>query len=148
MAEPDLVTTPHSETGTSLSAIGSPGTREFIRYFIASLAALAVDFSALAYLTSGLGIDYLISAAIAFFLGLVTVYVLSVLWVFDQRSIRTPLVEFLVFAAIGAAGLLLNEIALWLLTGVFGMFYLVSKCLSVVLVFTWNYIARKFLLFR
>ncbi len=148
MAEPDLVTTPDAETGASLSVIGSPGAREFIRYFTASLIALAVDFAALAYLTSAVGIDYLISAAIAFFLGLVTVYTLSVLWVFDRRSLRTPLVEFFLFAVIGAAGLLLNEMVLWLLTGVFGTFYLISKCVSVIFVFTWNYIARKFLLFR
>ncbi len=148
MLDPDIVTAPESEAGISLSAIASQDTREFIRYFAASLVALVVDFGILTYLTGVLNIDYLISGAIAFFLGLAIVYTLSVLWVFDRRSVRTPFVEFIIFAAIGIAGLFLNEVVLWLFTGVFGMFYLISKCLSVVLVFMWNYIARKFLLFR
>ncbi|MBI5457530.1 GtrA family protein [Candidatus Kaiserbacteria bacterium] len=148
MTEADLVTAPDSETSPSLLAIGSSSTREFIRYFAASCVALAVDFSALAYLTSVVRIEYLVSAAIAFLLGLASIYILSVLWVFERRNAREPLVEFFVFAAIGVVGLFLNEAVLWLFTGVFGIFYLVSKCLSVVLVFMWNYIARKFLLFR
>lgn len=51
------------------------------------------------------------------------------------------------FALIGLVGLGLNELVLWLLTGLLGVFYLTSKIASVALVFTWNFAARKWFLF-
>ncbi len=143
----DIVTNPASEVAPGVSFIGSEGAHEFVRYFAASGIALIIDIGTLWLLTSVFNVSYLLSGALAFTLGLITVYVLSTRWVFSSHSIKSPLAEFGMFALIGLVGLGLNELVLWLLTGLLGVFYLTSKIASVALVFTWNFAARKWFLF-
>ncbi len=145
--ELDIVTAPESEASATLSLAGGRGMQEFIRYFMASLIALIVDVGALYILTSQLGVSYLYSGAIAFLLGLTIVYLLSIFWVFEKRTSMHMGVEFLLFALIGVVGLGINEGVLYVLTGIFGAYYLFSKVASVVVVFSWNFLARKYLLF-
>ena len=121
---------------------------EFLRYGAASAVALIADAGSLYVLTSVFGLPYLYSGAVAFLLGLGVVYALSVLWVFERRTTNNTYVEFLLFALIGVVGLGINEGILWLLTGVFGLYYLLSKAASVAVVFCWNFLARKYILFR
>jgi len=147
MAETDIVITPEAEPTASLSLLGSEGTREFIRYTVASAIALSADFAALAMLTNVFDVSYLFSGAIAFILGLCIIYLLSVRWVFAHRHLRNATLEFAIFAGIGLIGLGLNELILWLLTGFFGVYVLISKITSVIFVFSWNFAARKFSLF-
>jgi putative flippase GtrA len=148
MAEEDIVVAPESETAPGVEVLGSETTREFMRYFVASALALAADAISLYLLTSVVGVPYLVSGAIAFLFGLSIVYLLSVRWVFERRSLQSPVTEFALFATIGIVGLGLNELVLWLLTGVAGFHYLLSKFGSVVIVFSWNFGARKYFLFR
>lgn len=130
-----------------MTALGSSTLHEFIRYLAASLVALGVDVGVLALLTGVFGVPYLISAAISFLLGLSVIYIASIYWVFEARSMRSPAVEFGVFFTIGLIGLGINELILWVLTGGLGLYYLASKMASVFVVFTWNFFARKYVLF-
>ncbi len=148
MSEHDLATSPESRTAPFIASIGSEGLHEFVRYFVASALALLVDVGALTILTSVFGVPYLWSGAIAFIVGLIVIYILSTHWVFAHRIVRSPLLEFGIFAGIGVVGLGINELVLWILTGGLGLFYLYSKMASVILVFTWNFAARKLFLFR
>lgn len=144
----DLLTNPAGADTTALSFLGSHGFHEFVRYFLASAVALLVDAGLLWLLTSIFAVPYLISGAIAFTAGLVIVYVLSITWVFEARTLRDPVVEFVTFALIGIAGLLLNEIILWFFTSLVGLYYFFSKAISVIFVFSWNFAVRRLLLFR
>ena len=144
----DIATVPESESATSVAFFGAQGTREFVRYFLASGVALAVDVGALALFTDVFGVHYLASGALAFTLGLIVIYILSIFWVFEHRTLRSLRVEFALFALIGVIGLLINESMLALLTGYFALHYLFSKAVSVIVVFSWNFGARKYVLFR
>ena len=147
-AEPAAYPEIETEPAPVLTTLGSTGVHEFTRYLIASAAALAIDTGSLVFLTEYIGVPYLISGAAAFLLGLATIYVLSILWVFEHRRVRSAWKEFFLFTVIGIAGLLINEAMLWIFTGLLGLYYLVSKFLSVLVVFTWNFSIRKFWLFR
>lgn len=144
----DILTAPEAATSPAISVLGSRGVREFVRYFIASAAALAMDIGTLYLLTDVFGVPYLYSGAGAFMLGLAVVYILSISWVFERRLVKNVAAEFFFFALIGLVGLALNEGVLYVLTGVLGFFYLFSKIASVAVVFTWNFFARKYMLFR
>ncbi len=144
----DIAITPETEETALVSFLGSTGLHEFIRYFGASAIALALDTGILWFLTSILSVPYLLSGAIAFTAGLVAVYYLSVNWVFENRLLRNSFAEFTAFALIGLVGLIMNELILWLFTSIVGFYYLSSKIFSVLVVFTWNYTARRTLLFR
>ena len=120
---------------------------QLIRYGFVGGCAYVVDFGSLYLLTDHLGVHYLLSAAIAFLLGLVTNYILSIVWVFHTRSVEDRKKEFFIFAVIGAVGLGFNELLIWFFTETGGYHYLVSKLCSTVFVFFWNFFARKKILF-
>lgn len=121
--------------------------KELMRYGLASAAALAADVGLLYALTSWAHVPYLISALAGFMAGLAIVYTLSVTWVFKKRALEDRRAELLIFAVIGVVGLGINELVLWALTDGLGLYYLLSKAVSVGAVFTWNFGARKYMLF-
>lgn len=121
---------------------------QFARYTVVGGVAFAVDFGVLFALTHYAGIYYLTSAAISFTLGLAVNYWLSRTWVFSNRTLANPALEFTVFAAIGVAGLGWNELGMWLLTSKLGLYYLLAKIVTAALVYLWNFGARKYALFR
>ena len=120
---------------------------QLLRYTFVGGCAYTVDFGALFLLTDYLKIHYLISAAIAFTLGLLTNYTLSILWVFSKRTVSNKQVEFLLFALIGMVGLGFNEAIMWFFTGLVHFHYLISKLISTLFFFFWNFFARKKILF-
>jgi putative flippase GtrA len=121
---------------------------QLVRYTFVGGLAFLVDFGLLYVLTDGAGLYYLLSATLSFLAGLVVNYVLSVSWVFSRRTLESRWAEFLIFAIIGVVGVGLNALFMWLFTEVVGLHYLVSKMGSAVLVFLWNFFARKLSLFR
>lgn len=121
---------------------------QLFRYTFVGGVAFVCDFGALYALTEFAGLHYLISASLSFLLGLAVNYALSILWVFSRHALRSRWVEFGIFAAVGLVGLGLNALFMWLFTEVAGLHYLFSKIGSTILVFLWNFAARKISLFR
>lgn len=120
---------------------------QLLRYGIVGGIAYSVDFGFLFFLTEFIKIHYLVSAAIAFILGLLTNYVLSILWVFPKRTLADKRIEFLIFSIIGLIGLGFNELIIWFFTELIHFHYLISKIFSTIVVFFWNFLARKKILF-
>jgi putative flippase GtrA len=125
----------------------SSGLVQFFRYGLVGGVAFVCDFSTLRFATDHLGIHYLLSAALGFAVGLIVNYLLSVRWVFDKSKITRSSVQFGVFALVGIVGLVLNELVMWSLTDGVGINYMLSKLAATVLVYLWNFTARKVLIF-
>jgi putative flippase GtrA len=125
-----------------------PLFQQLCRYTFVGAIAFIADFGSLFALTRFGGVHYLVSAGIAFVIGLSVNYALSIKWVFNKRSIGDRRIEFLIFAVIGLAGLGLNELFIWLFTEIAHFHYLASKIISTALVYLGNFFARKYSLFR
>jgi len=121
---------------------------QLIRYTFVGGLAFIIDFSTLFFLTNYLNLYYLISAGIAFLLGLTTNYLLSISWVFARRTVENRKLEFMLFMLIGIIGLALNELFLWFFTDILLMYYLISKIITTFFIYLWNFFARKFILFN
>lgn len=121
---------------------------QFFRYICVGGVAFLLDFGTLYYFTEYLGIHYLLSAALAFLLGLAANYLLSITWVFNNHTLDNKVSEFGVFALIGIIGLGLNEVIIWFFTANVHFYYMFSKIISAVIVLFWNFFARKYLLFK
>ena len=121
---------------------------QLFRYFFVGGFAFIIDFCALFLLTEYLNLYYLLSAPLAFLLGLIINYLLSIKWVFDKRNINKKSVEFVIFALVGIVGLLLNQVFIWFFTEIINLYYMLSKIISSGIVFLWNFSLRKYLLFR
>ena len=120
---------------------------QLFRHTFAGGIAFLVDFSLLYCLTEYLNVHYLISSLISFFVGLIITYVSSILWVFNERSTNDRRIELIIFGTIGLVGLGLTSLFMWLFTSVLSQHYLFSKILTTVIVFIWNFIAKKRILF-
>jgi putative flippase GtrA len=138
-----------SAAASARPAVGTESliAREFLRYLVVGGVAFLADFGTLALLTSGCGWHYLQSAAVAFVVGNIVNYSLSVRWVFEVRAVKNPRLEFALFVLVGLAGLGINQLILWMLTGGLQIYYLQSKLVTAGVLLIWNFAARKLLLF-
>ena len=121
---------------------------QLIRYTFVGGFAFIIDFFSLYVLTEYLKIPYLLSAGFSFILGLISNYLLSIKWVFSNRQMQNRSLEFLLFALIGLVGLGLNELFLWICTELLLIYYLISKIITSLIVYFWNFFARKIILFN
>jgi putative flippase GtrA len=120
---------------------------EGVRYLGAAALALGVDLATYSGLIYIAGVHYLLAAPVGFALGLALIYLLSVRWVFAERRLANPRVEFTVFALIGLAGMGINELVIYAGVDRFAFGPVPAKLLSVALVFCFNFVSRKLLLF-
>lgn len=121
---------------------------QLFRYTFVGGFAFLVDFGLLYVLTEHAGAHYLLSATVSFVAGLLVNYTLSKVWVFNTSTYENKKLEFLLFAGIGIAGLAVNDACLWLLSSVLGLWYMLSKVITTIITYLWNFFARKYLLFR
>ncbi len=121
---------------------------QFFRYGMVSVIALIVDFGGLVLLKEYALINYLMAASISFIAGLLVNYFLSIYWVFHSSKLETRKDEFILFVVIGFIGLGMTDIILWVLTSRLGVFYIWSKAIATVIVYFWNFGARKKFLFH
>lgn len=113
------------------------------RYFIVALLGLFFDFGTLWLSAQIFKINYLVSASFGFLVGLVVNFILSERFVFKDPQIAKPIIRFALYALIGLVGLCLLTILMWLMVGVIGMNYLVAKIIATVVVYFWNFVARR-----
>jgi putative flippase GtrA len=121
--------------------------RELYGYGAASIAALAVDVSILWILVQFAGLDYVLAATVSFISGVVVAYWLSIKLVFRQHRLSDRRFEFICFTAIGTGGLVINAIVISLAVRLLGVHYLLAKCTAAGFTFTFNFVARRQLLF-
>lgn len=120
---------------------------ELLRYLAVSGLALAVDTASL--LLAANFVHYLWAATLGFLLGAATSYLLSVRWVFRHRRLAAfPKAEFAAFAAVGVAGLGLNNMAIYVAIEHAGLGLLAAKAVAAGMTFSFNFVLRKWGLFR
>jgi putative flippase GtrA len=125
----------------------APLSGEFLRYFLVSVVALAVDWGLLVLLTQRLGMHYLASAAIGFCAGLAVSYLQSIAFVFRRRRLANAGAEFALFCLIGVLGLGLNLFLLHAIVAWMGMGYALAKAPAACIGFVFNFSLRRVLLF-
>lgn len=126
----------------------SPRVLELMKYGFGSAIALAVDLALLILLTELAGIAPLWSAFFGFCAGLITIYLVSISWIFETRTLDNRYLEMAIFAVIGVVGLGLNQVFMLIFMEVAALGYFYAKLLTIGLVFGFNFIARQSLLFR
>lgn len=120
---------------------------QLFRYTFVGGVATVADIGVLFLLTEYLELYYQWSAVFGFLVGLFVNYSMSIVWVFNtDTGKRNMWIDFLCFAAIGIVGLFLNAAIIYACTEQLGVYYLISKLISTILVFLWNFFGRRVLL--
>lgn len=121
---------------------------QLLRYGIVGVIAFLVDYSLLWILTEWAGLHYLVSAAIAFSVAFLCNYLLSIGFVFGLDREDGPWKNLSAFLLIALIGLGLNELIMYGCSDLLHIHYLLSKIVATVIVFFWNFLARRFLVVR
>lgn len=119
---------------------------DLVTYGIASGAALVVDYGLLLKLVA-VGLPYLTASLMSFSAGSIVAYTLSVRFVFARRRATSREAEMIGFFAVGAAGLALTQLLLYLLVSRAGLPVGLAKIPTVGLVFLFNFLCRRSLVF-
>ena len=106
---------------------------QFLRYFVTGGLAFVVDFGAFALA------------------GNVVNYLLTVGWVFStekRKMEKHVFLEVVVFVTISLVGMGLNEFLMYVFVGLLAIQEMVSKVGAAIIVLVYNFLARKFILFK
>lgn len=126
--------------------VGFSNIRLFINYLFFGGIATVVDFGILYSLTEFLGIWYFFSAALSYIVGMFTNYSMNKYFNFRNRSKRIA-VQFGLFMTVALIGLALNQVILYALVEMAGLWYMSAKVISVFVVVFWSFYGHKKLTF-
>jgi dolichol-phosphate mannosyltransferase len=120
--------------------------RRFFIFCLVGLSGVFVNMGLLWLLTEFVGFHYLVSAAFAIESSIISNFVLNDHFTFPDRRSPTAksfLNRLLKFNLVSLAGLALNMGMLWLLTEVFGLYYLLSNLCGIAVAVLWNYLVNS-----
>ncbi len=118
---------------------------QFFRYiFVGGISAI-VNIGMLYILTDKIHSHYILSNILSFLIGLLTNYILSKKFVFQKATDINKAQEFIIYAIIGVIGLVIDTLLVWIFTDTLSLYYMLSKIISTIIVFIWNFGARKML---
>jgi putative flippase GtrA len=116
---------------------------QFTRSAVVSVIAVIVNFGFSYLFKEKFGWYYLLSATLSFFLGVLANYYLSVTWVFAHRQLESKHMEFVLFVVITTVGLVFNLLIIAGMVEIVKTGYWTALVVATVIVFFWNFLARK-----
>ena len=119
---------------------------QFVKFGIVGAFAFVIDYGLLALLTEVFGINYLVSATIAFIVATVFNYLASMKYVFTHKEGMKRTREFVIFTVISIIGLLMTNGGMVLGVEVIHGHYLIVKIVVAAIVSIYSFIARKYFL--
>lgn len=117
--------------------------KQFAKFGVVGLIAFIIDYGLMVLLTEVFGVNYLLSATISFTVSVIFNYLASMRYVFTHKDGMSRRREFVIFVVLSIIGLGLNDLLMWLATGLAGISYLVSKVFATAVVMVYNFITRK-----
>lgn len=85
--------------------------------------------------------------ALAFSVAVVINYIISRSWIFETGKHSTT-VEFIAFILVAVVALGFNQLILYIGITYLFLHYFIAKVLSIFIVMVWNFLAKKFLVFK
>ncbi|MFC1912035.1 glycosyltransferase [Chloroflexota bacterium] len=117
----------------------------FFKFCLVGGSGVLVNMGLLWLLTEFAGLFYLLSAAISIEISIISNFTLNDYLTFPDRRSRGAgrfLQRLAKFNLVSLAGLGLNMGVLWLLTNVFGVYYMLSNLCGIAVATIWNYVAN------
>lgn len=119
---------------------------QLARFGVIGVSTVALDFGLLYVLVNRAHVNYFLATLLAFTTASTLNYWLSVQYVFLAGRFGKA-GEFTLFMATTGVGLGLNQLTMWVLVGIAGINYLLSKCASLAIVTCWNFLSKKKIVF-
>ncbi len=116
---------------------------QLMKFGVVGVIAFVIDYGLMVLLTEVFGVNYLVSATISFTVSVTFNYFASMRYVFRHKEGMSRRREFVIFVVLSVIGLLINDLVMWVGTGLFGISYLITKIAATIIVMVWNFVTRK-----
>ncbi len=123
--------------------------RQFVSYFFVGGIAALTEWICYYFFDSVAGISYIISTILSFLIATAVNYALGKRTTFrDSKAELSKAKELASIYAVSAMGLLLNVILMFIFVQTMHLPGLLSKIISTGIVFFWNFLSRKFWVYK
>jgi dolichol-phosphate mannosyltransferase len=117
-----------------------------IRYGCVGATGSILNIVLLYVLTTYAGIYYMISSFFAIEISTLTNFLLNDLWTFKgdrEPRLKSPWVRLVSYHVVSAGGMVVNMSVLFVLTEIFGIYYLISNIVGILVAFFWNFLVNR-----
>jgi putative flippase GtrA len=128
-----------------------PSEDKFIqiaRFIISGGSTASLDFILYWFIVQVIEWHYILAVTISFVVASTVNYYLSIIWVFFNGKFKSLMSEYLVFLFFTALGLLLNYIILYAGIELLNINNLYARILSIIIVTIFNFLTKKFIVFK
>jgi putative flippase GtrA len=120
---------------------------KIVRYCLVGGISATIDIGLFTIFAYCFKLPWAIVSVITFIIATLTNYLLSIKYIFKSGSRYKKNHEILGIFLISSLALLLNQIFLYLFIEKINLDLIISKCLTISLLFLWNYYGRKKIIF-
>lgn len=125
--------------------------RNIIKFGIVGISGIIVNTGVLYILSEYFSIFYLISSLVAIELSIINNFIWNDFWTFGHekdQKISMVTNRFLTYHIVSFGGMVINLGVLVTLTGVLGIYYLISNLLGIFIAFIWNFLVNRMTTWR
>lgn len=122
--------------------------KQFIKFGTVGVSNTLVNLAVLYFLTSILGIYYLVSAVAAFLVANFNSFLLNKRWTFKEKIKHHFFSKYIKFLSVSLGSLVVNLAALYLFTSILGIYYLISQIIAIGISLIINFTGNKIWTFR
>lgn len=115
---------------------------EIVRFCLVGGGCFIIDYGLLYILTEYGGINYWYSSGISFTTTVLLNYWLCVVFVFHGAKKQTKR-QAAIFIGSSVAGLVINQVCMWLLVDILTIYYMYAKLVATAVVTVWNYVMKR-----
>lgn len=116
---------------------------QILKFGTVGLFAFIIDYFILFFLTEFYEVYYFISNAVAYSISTIFNYFISMMWVFKAKESLSKRNQFIIFVTLSLAGLVINQIVIYISVEKINLYYLIGKLLAIIIVMIWNFITKK-----
>ena len=117
--------------------------QQIMKFGVVGIIAFIIDYGLMVLLTEVFSVNYLLSATVSFAVSVTFNYFASMRYVFKHKEGMSRRREFIIFVILSIIGLGMNDLIMWLGTGLLGISYLITKLVATFIVMVWNFVTRK-----
>lgn len=132
---------------------------QIIKFGVIGVLSFLIDFAVFSLLNYVVHTDYLVAGFLGFVISVIFNYIMSMRFVFERKDNIDKRVEFAIFVALSAVGLVINELVIWgCVDGIYvhtaslmrilnrDLAEMAGKIIATAVVMVYNFISRKIFL--
>ena len=116
---------------------------QIFNFGIVGVIATIIDFGFLYLFRDVCNFNLVVANTLSFCISVIFNYFASMAFVFDVDKNKSKKRNFILFVIFSVIGLILNDIIVYFVTEIVGLYYMLSKIIATIFVMIFNFVTRK-----